>query len=342
MIINLKMKENKEEDIQIYYSLVIPVYNESGNIHKLHNEIQEVMDKIGRIYEIIYINDGSKDNSLNELKELTHAKIINLNRNYGQATALDAGFKAARGEIIISMDSDMQNDPHDIPKMIKKMNEENLDVVCGWRKNRKDKAGIKILTKTGKLLRSFLIKDKVHDTGCTLRIYKREAAKSLDLQGEMHRYILALLGWKGFKIGELVVNHRPRYEGETKYGYSKAIRGFIDLLYIWFIQKYSQRPLHVFGYLSVFSFIIATLSGLYSIYSRIFEGQSLNSNGWFFLSIFFGLSTILFFIAGIIIDLLIKIQLNTSHYEQRYYIRDVMINGNKIRSQYKDTQMSLY
>jgi len=324
MIINLKMKENKEENP--YYSLVIPVYNESENIPKLDKEVKEVMEKLGKPYEVIYVNDGSSDSSLDKLKELKHIKIIDLNRNYGQATALDAGFKFSKGEIIISLDSDLQNDPHDIPLMIKKLNGENLDVVCGWRKNRKDKAGIRILTKTGKLLRNILISDKVHDTGCTLRVYKKNVVKSLDLQGEMHRYILALLAWKGFKIGEMVVNHRPRYMGETKYGYSKALRGFIDLIYIWFIQKYSQRPLHVFGYLAFISFIIGTLTGLYSFYDKIFNGQSLNRSGWFFLSIFFGIIAILFFIAGIIIDLLIKIYLNSSPYEQRYYVRETIEN----------------
>lgn len=332
MIINLKMKENKEENP--YFSVVVPVYNEEGNIAQLDKEIKQVMDKLKneekKTYEVIYINDGSRDDSLNQLKKLKNIKIIELNRNYGQATALDAGFKASKGEIIISMDSDLQNDPCDIPRLLTKLKQNNLDVVAGWRRKRKDKTGIRILTKTGKLLRSFLIKDTVHDTGCTLRVYKKEAVKSLDLQGEMHRYILALLQWKGFKIGELETNHRKRLSGETKYGYSKALRGFIDLLYIWFIQKYSQRPLHVFGYLSFLSFIAGTLTGLYSAYQRIMFQVALNRSGWFLLSIFFGLATILFFIAGIIVDLLIKIQFNTSHYEQRYHIRSV-IDTNKAR-----------
>jgi glycosyltransferase involved in cell wall biosynthesis len=323
MIINMKMKENKEEEV--YYSVIVPVYNESENIHKLDLEIREVMNSLGESYEVIYVNDGSSDNSLEVLKQLKHVKIVELNRNYGQATALDAGFKAAKGEIVISMDADLQNDSHDIPKMIKKLHDENLDVVAGWRKNRKDKSGIKILTKTGRFVRNVLIGDKVHDTGCTLRVYKREAVKSLDLQGEMHRYILALLSWKGYKIGEMVVNHRPRNAGKTKYGYSKALRGFIDLLYIWFIQKYSQRPLHVFGYLAAISFIIATVTGIYSIYEKIAHGLPLNRSGWFFLSIFFGIVTVLFFISGIIIDLLIKIYLNSSPYEQRYYIREIIV-----------------
>ena len=326
------MKKNKDEIIKkekddpVYYSVVIPVYNEEGNIAQLHNEITDVMSLLKKTYEVIYINDGSTDNSLDELKRLKNIKIIDLNRNYGQATALDAGFKASIGEIVISMDGDLQNDPHDIPKMIKKLKDDNLDVVCGWRKHRKDKAGIKILTRTGRLMRKAFISDCVHDTGCTLRVYKKEAVKSLDIGGEMHRYILALLKWKGFRIGELEVNHRPRINGKTKYGYNKAVRGFIDLIYIWFIEKYSQRPLHIFGKVGLLSFFIGFLALIYSIYQKIFQNLPLNRSGWFFSGFFLILAGIMFFSFGIIIDLLIKIHLNNSPCERRYRIRERIEN----------------
>ncbi|MEK6873960.1 MAG: glycosyltransferase family 2 protein [Nanoarchaeota archaeon] len=321
--------------------MVIPCYNENGNLIILHNEIKKVMDKLlasnKQNYEIIYVNDGSTDNTLEELKKLIKEKlkkennnckiiIINLNRNYGQATALDAGFKFSNGEIIISLDADLQNDPNDIPKMIEKLEKENLDVVAGWRKNRKDKNGIKILTRIGRSLRKFLIKDNVHDTGCTLRVYRREAIKSLDIWGEMHRYILAMLRWKGFRIGEIEVNHRPRTIGKTKYGYNKALRGFIDLIYVWFIQKYYQRPLHIFGELGLFSGFLGSLIELWMFYERIFNQMDLSNNAWFILGFFFMLMGIMFFSFGIIIDLLIKIHLNNSPYEKRYYIRDVIEN----------------
>ena len=204
---SLKMKQPE-------FSVVVPIYNEEGNIEKLDKEIRDVVSKLGS-YEIIYVNDGSKDNSLNNLKKLKNAVIIDLNRNYGQATALDAGFKASSGEVVISLDADLQNDPKDIPAMLKKLKDDDLDVVCGWRKHRKDKSGIKLLTKIGRLLRKVLIRDNVHDTGCTLRVYRKEAVKSLDIGGEMHRYIISLLRWKGFRIGELVVSHRPRFAGTT-------------------------------------------------------------------------------------------------------------------------------
>jgi glycosyltransferase involved in cell wall biosynthesis len=307
---------------ELNFSVVVPVYNEEGNIALLDKEIKGVMDSLGS-YEIIYVNDGSTDNTLKELKKLKHNVIIDLNRNYGQATALDAGFKVAQGEIIISLDGDMQNDPKDIPKMIEKMKKDNLDVICGWRKDRKDKSGIKILTKIGRLLRKVLIKDKVHDTGCTLRVYKKSAVKSLDIGGEMHRYILSILRWKGFKIDEVIVNHRARNAGVTKYGYNKAVRGFIDLIYVWFIQKYSQRPLHIFGELGLWSFFLGFLAEAWAIFGRLYWGLSLNRNGWFFLGFFLILIGIIFFSFGVVIDLAIKTQFNSSPYEKRYYIRDI-------------------
>lgn len=168
------------KDVRI--SVVVPVYNEAGNITPLHNELNEVLSDISSEYEILYVNDASTDNSLTELESLTGATIINQNRNYGQATALDAGFRAAQYELVVSLDGDGQNDPQDISRLLEKLEQDNLDVVAGWRKMREDRGGIKILTRIGRALRRLLLKDPVHDTGCTLRVYKAEAAKSLDLK----------------------------------------------------------------------------------------------------------------------------------------------------------------
>lgn len=305
-------------------SVVIPVYNEEGNILLLDKELKEEVSKIFSNFEIIYINDGSTDNSLKELLSLSNVKIINLNRNYGQSVAFDSGFKNATGDLIVTMDGDGQNDPRDIKYLFEKLEKDNLDVVAGFRKYRKDKKGIKILTKIGRFLRKRLIGDIVNDQGCSLRIYKREAVISLDIGGEMHRYILALLKWKGFNIGEVVVNDRARVHGKSKYNYSKALRGFIDLIWIWFIQKYSQRPLHLFGYMSMTSFSFGILTGFWTLYGKFFLGLSLNRNGWFFVTAFLFMASIMLFSFGVIIDLLIKIYLNNSPYEKRYYIRDII------------------
>jgi len=168
------------------------------------------------------------------------------------------------------------------------------------------------------------MRDGVHDSGCTLRVYRSLAVKSLDLQGEMHRYILGLLKWKGFLIGELKVSHRKRLNGKSKYGPSKAVRGFLDLLYVWFINKYSQRPLHAFGYASVLAFFLGLASLTQSVVARAVWGLSLNRNGFFFLGFFFIIISIMFFSFGILSDILIKVHLNTSPYESRYYVREVL------------------
>ncbi len=305
-------------------SIVIPVYNEKENVGPLHAELQAVLDTIGDSHEIIFVNDGSSDGTLYELATLPKITIISLNRKYGQAVALDAGFKAAKGEIVVSLDGDGQNDPADIPKLISRLEEGKYDVITGWRKHRRDSRRIRTLTIIGRLMRRMFISDVTHDSGCTLRAYRREAVKSLDIGGEMHRYILAILRWKGFRIGEMEVHHRQRMHGISKYRPSKAFRGFFDLVYIWFIHKYSQRPLHLFGHLSGGALTFGILAGALSVYGKLVQGIPLNRNGWFFLAFFFLLAGIMFFCFGVIIDLLIRIQLTTSPHEKRYYVREII------------------
>ncbi len=309
-------------------SVVVPVYNEAGALPELHQELLDVLNDIAEEFEIIYVNDGSTDNTFQVLKGLDKAVIVDFNRNYGQATSLNAGFQQAKHEYIISLDGDGQNDPADIPRLLEKLEKNNLDVVAGWRKNREDKGGIKVLTRIGRVLRRVVISDSVHDTGCTLRVYKSHVAKSLDIGGEMHRYILALLRWKGFKMDEIVVNDRRRVHGVSKYGYTKAVRGLIDLIYVWFVHKYSQRPLHLFGYMSLGWGFLGALALGWSIYGKLATGLSINRNGWFFVAFFFILGAIMLFSFGIVIDLLVKIYHNTSSREKRYYVREV-IGGKK-------------
>lgn len=312
--------KNKE----VFLSVVVPVYNEEGNITGLDQKIKESVSKITSDFEVIYVNDGSSDGTFQELKTLQNITILNLNRNYGQATAIDAGFRFCTGKYVVSLDGDGQNDPKDIPFLFDKLIKEDLDVVAGWRKKRKDSGGINILTRIGRLMRRLLIGDIVHDTGCTLRIYTRDAANCLDIGGEMHRYILAILKWNGFKIGEAIVTHHPRTVGKSKYNYSKAVRGFIDLVYIWFIQKYSQRPLHLFGYASLALFFVGSLSEFAAVYQKVFWGISINRSGYFLVGSFMLLTAIILFSFGIVIDLLINIKFNTSKNERRYRVREII------------------
>ncbi len=308
----------------IKLSIVVPICNEENNIEILDKEIKETTSKITSDVEIIYINDGSTDNSLEKLNSLKNITIINLNRNYGQSAALDAGFRAATGDYIVSLDGDGQDDPANILKLLEKLQTEDLDVVAGWRRDRKDSRLIRILTYIGKTFRKILVHDVVHDSGCTLRIYKKEAIDVLSIAGEMHRYVLAILSWKGFKIGEIEVNHRPRIYGKSKYTYTKAFRGLLDLIYVWFIQKYSQRPLHVFGYASFFLFFIGFCTATVSIYEKIFFDISLNRSGYLLIGMFLLLTSVILFSFGIVIDLLISIQSQTSPYQKRYKIRNII------------------
>ncbi len=306
----------------VKFSVFAPVYNEEGNLLRLYSQLSKVMDSMGS-WELVLVNDGSNDGSLKEMLSIkeSNLRIIDLKRNYGQAVAMDAGFRACLGEYVISLDADLQNDPADIPRMFKKMQSENLDVIAGWRYKRKDPIWMLIVTCSARFLRSLFASDGVHDSGCTLRIYKKEFVEDLELWGEMHRYIIAILKWKGAKVGEMKINHRARDCGVTKYTWKKSFKGFVDLLYIWFWKKFSGRPLHLFGISGMFVGGLGFLAGLWSVYLKFFNGTSLSDSGWMTLSAFFMGVGLQLFIAGVTLDLLIRTYYNTSGVEKRYSIR---------------------
>lgn len=233
------------------YSLVIPAHNEAESLRPLHQAVQQVMGQLGE-WELIFIDDGSTDNSYNVIKELMRedgrVKLIRFRRNFGQTAAWSAGFDHAQGEYVIVMDADFQNDPADIPAMLAKMEQEGLDVISGWRKDRHDPGFLLFGSKIGNWLRRWVTGEKIHDHGCSLKIYKKEALADLELYGEMHRYITALLSWKGFKVGEMVVRHHPRAHGNSNYTLRKKLKGFLDLLIVKFWIQYSARPMHFFGF----------------------------------------------------------------------------------------------
>lgn len=233
------------------YSVVVPAHNEEGNVEPLFQAVKVVMDRLGSEWEMIVVDDGSTDSTYAKLKEIRsgdgHLKIIRFRRSFGQTPAWSAGFDAATGDYVIVLDADLQNDPADIPAMLDVMNKEGLDVVSGWRKDRKDKNSLKLGSKLGNALHRWVTGEKIHDHGCSLKVYKRQALVDLELYGEMHRYITALLSWKGFRVGEMVVRHHPRNSGTTKYNVRKKLKGFLDLLIVKFWIQYSARPMHFFG-----------------------------------------------------------------------------------------------
>ena len=228
-------------------SVVVPFYNEEGNIAELHREIVDTCEESGYDYEIIFVNDGSTDRTDEICRSLAPLKYIQFRRNFGQTAAMDAGIKAATKNLIVTMDGDRQNDPRDIPHMAEYLLKENLDVVSGWRRNRKDTLMKRFISRGANALRYMLIHDGIHDSGCSLKVYRKECFKGVNLYGEQHRFIPAILEIKGFKVGEIVVNHRARMSGKTKYNWKRTVKGFVDMISVWFWHKYASRPLHLLG-----------------------------------------------------------------------------------------------
>jgi len=248
------------EEIDI--SIIIAAYNEQDNILPLYRELKIVLERITKNFEIIFVDDGSRDNTFNILKKLheedNRIKVIRFNRNSGQTAGWRAGFKYFNGKVAITMDADLQNDPKDIPLLLNELNN-GYDVVSGWRWNRKDKFSKKVYSKIANLIRRTLVNEKIHDAGCSLKAYRRGTVKDLNLFGEMHRYITTILLLRGFKIGEVKVNHRGRIMGKTKYGTMRLFKGFLDLLYLKFWAGYSTRPLHFFGGFGFLQYFLALI-----------------------------------------------------------------------------------
>lgn len=308
-------------------SVVVPFYNEEENIEPLYSELSDTLKKMNREYIIIFIDDGSTDNTFKNMLKVREKdnklKIIKFRKNFGQTAALKAGFDLARGDIVISMDGDLQNDPADIPKLIEKIEKEDYDVVCGWRADRKDTISKKFTSKFANLLRKMTTGEVIHDSGCTFRAYKIGCVKGLDLYGEIHRYIPAMLLWRGYKIGEEKVKHHSRKFGKTKYGLLRIGKGFLDLIVISFWQKYSVRPIHVFGGLGLLLALSGTLIGGYMGFERLFLGKSLSDRPLFLLAVLMVIIGVQFIVSGILADIMLKVYYGQN--ERKNYLSEKVI-----------------
>lgn len=287
-------------------SVVVPVFNEEGNVAELHREIKEVCEREHYQYEIIFVDDGSSDRTGRVCKTLYPLKYVRMRKNFGQTAAMDAGIKASHYDYIITMDGDLQNDPKDIPKLIQYLEEGDFDIVSGWRKNRKDSPMKKFTSRGANFLRGIIVKDGIHDSGCSLKIYRRECFDHINLYGEMHRFIPALLKIKGFTIGEIVVNHRPRTSGVTKYNWKRTIKGFVDMISLWFWGKYAARPLHIFGGAGMFSLFLGFCCGIWSLILFVHGAKMSNNIMPPLMTVFFIVIGLLMFVFGLMSDIMLK------------------------------------
>ncbi len=303
-------------------SVVVPVFNEEGNVANLHREIVDVCTSNNYDYEIIFIDDGSTDKTAEICKTLRPLKLIRMRKNFGQTAAMDAGIKAAKNDYVITMDGDGQNDPADIPQMIAYLEEKELDVVSGWRKNRKDTVMKRFTSRGANLLRHMIVHDGIHDSGCSLKVYKRECFKGVNLYGEQHRFIPALLKIKGFKIGEVVVNHRPRTAGRTKYNWKRTIKGFVDMISVWFWNKFASRPLHLLGGAGLGFIGLGFICGVWSLVLFIRGAKMSNNMMPPLLTIFFVIIGILLFVFGLMSEMMMKTYYGV-HVDAPYCIKSV-------------------
>lgn len=315
----------KEPEKTVSISVVVPLYNEAENAAELHREILHTLETHYQDYEIIFVNDGSRDRTDEVCRNLRPLRYISLRRNFGQTAAMDAGIKAARGEYIITMDGDRQNDPADIPKMMEYLISNDLDVVSGWRKERKDPAEKRIVSKGANLLRKLLVHDGIHDSGCSLKVYRRECFRNLTIYGEQHRFIPAILEIRGFRVGEIPVHHRERTAGKSKYNWKRVIKGFVDMISVWFWHKYASRPLHLLGALGLL--FLAGGFG-FGIWSVILFAMGKDMTSYIIvplLTVFFVIIGLLMFVFGLMGETMMKI-----YYEGRsevpYYIRETVEN----------------
>jgi len=304
-------------------SVIIPLFNEDANLNSLHLSLKSVIEKVARDYEIIFVDDGSSDNSFSILEGLhrkdKNIKVIQFRRNFGKSAALSAGFKYAKGQMIITVDADLQDDPQEIPKLIKKL-DEGYDLVSGWRFKRKDSPSKIIPSKFFNCLTSILTGIKIHDFNCGLKAYKREVIEDIDLYGELHRYIPVLAYWKGYKIGEVKVKHHPRKYGKSKYGVGRLFKGMTDLVTVMFLTKYMEKPLHLFGPIGLLIFLAGFIINIYLFIIKLL-GEGIGNRPLLLLGVLLMVIGFQIISTGLIGEIIVSTRTNT---DEDYIIKKIL------------------
>ncbi len=307
-------------------SIIVPLLNEEESLVPLHQKLIAVLSRLGKTFEIIFVNDGSSDGSYGVLCQLAEAdpkvKVINLRRNFGQTAAMSAGFDHARGQIIIPMDADLQNDPVDIPLLLEKL-AEGYDVASGWRKDRQDKERARIFTSQ---LANWLIGRmtgvKLHDAGCSLKAYRAEVLRGTRLYGEMHRFIPALANLMGARICEVPVTHHAREFGRSKYGFKRIWKVLLDLITVKFLADFSTKPLYMFGGLGLVLLALATLAGAETLWEKFFHGTYVHNNPVILIAVFLGTLGVNCMFMGLLAELIVRTY-HESQNKPTYHIRDL-------------------
>jgi glycosyltransferase involved in cell wall biosynthesis len=314
-------------------SVIIPLFNEEESLPELANWIDEVMQKNNFIYEIIFVNDGSTDNSWEIIQQLASqnpaCKGISFTRNYGKSGALQTGFQEAKGKVVITMDADLQDSPDEIPGLYDMIINQKYDLVSGWKKDRKDPLMKTIPTKLFNGVTSWFSGIKLHDFNCGLKAYRLAVIKNIVVYGEMHRYIPVMAKWAGFgKIGEKVVKHQARKYGKTKFGLERFLYGFLDLISIMFVSKFRKRPMHFFGSMGILSFLLGFIITFYMIYDkymnvfvRHIKGREINEQPLFYLALVALIIGTQLFLAGFLGEMI-----TTSSHQQGEYVIGEKIN----------------
>lgn len=312
-------------------SVVIPVYNEEENIQLLHERLKNALDSLKKEYEIIFVDDGSTDRTLSLLEEIQAADknviILSLRRNFGQTAAFAAGFDFARGDVVVTMDGDLQNDPADIPKFLELIKDN--DLVSGWRKKRKDPFFTRRLpSMAANWLISNVTGVKLHDYGCSLKAYKREVIKNLKLYGEMHRFIPAVASWYGVRVAEVETVHHPRMHGKSKYGISRTLKVVLDLITVKFLQSFSTKPIQFFGPVGVLSGFLGFLILLYLSMDKILFGHDIGGRPLLLLGALLIIVGIQLIGMGLLGEMLVRVY-HESQKKPIYVIKKILGPENK-------------
>lgn len=315
--------ESQVQSIKVSFnkiSLVIPLFNEEESILPLINEIRKALKPLNKSYEVIFIDDGSTDNSLKVIKDAqktdNRIKFISFRKNYGKSAALQVGFKAATGDAVITLDADLQDDPHEIPNLLKKL-DEGFDLCSGWKKERFDPFIKKYSSRFFNFVTRLISGIKIHDFNCGLKAYRIEVVQNLSVYGELHRYVPVLAKWQGFSVTEIPVKHHPRRYGKTKFGISRFFKGFVDLITVTFVGRYIKRPMHFFGFMGAVAFIVGLVVNGYLTVEWL-SGKSLSNRPMLFLGMLLIIVGVQFFSMGLLGEMLVHQTQN----EREYVIKE--------------------